>query len=976
MPTRDSDPISQARTRGPRRRTVGLLLDHFGCNAGSYQGALRDAFELACADRGYDVVMAIGRALESPSPSAQACNSVYQLMGPDVVDGLVLIAGGLSTFGGAGALERLCRRYRGMPLCSFGVDVVGIPSVVADNGQGMDELVEHIVGHHACRRVAFIGGPENNPDAMLRLESYHRVLSRHGIELAPTLVERGTFTVGSGELAMRRLLERGQPIDAVIAANDGMALGAIEVLKEHGIRVPRDLLVTGVDDSEMGRLAEPSLTSIRQPLEAMADAALTLLERQLAGESVPARTRVGLEVLARASCGCVPGRALRPSQPASAPHGSQPFPRATRRPGSQARRASLAGGDAAQILPMLEEHVARAPLGREVAFVHELLEDLYEVDSELREREGATSAVHQTLQPAFDYLRATQLRFHVQRARQIEEYFHKIAYLGELLAVALDRDMLRELLEKHLGYLGLRSVSVLLYPEEEAAGELTPFLSWAAEPGARVDVDPARGRLLPTPPPGAEPRRFIYLPLVSDEKTWGFLAIEPGPKIVDHERLATSISIPLNNILLHKELVTKTALHERSLQERQATAERLKSLGVLAGGVAHDLNNVLGPLLALPDVMLKELDRLALDSAAAGELRADLFAMRAATLRASRTIKDLVTLSRKRRAVRSPVDLNRVVADCVLGAESPYAREGLPPRVALHAEALMLEGSEPHLARAVVNLVQNAVEACGGTTGVSVSTRRITTVAARTGYETIEPGDYAELRVSDRGPGIRREILGRIFEPYFSQKPLSESSGSGLGLALVHGIVKEHEGFIDVESSEEEGTTFTLYLPLTRAARRESVPPLAATGGNASVLVIDDDPLQLRTARRVLTNLGYPTTTLSSGRAALDLLERASASAAKNDPSPYDLIIADVALGEDKDGLQVCERIRELFPRQRLLIASGHASPERGAAAAFTIAWLAKPYSADELGRAVAQALALESPASTLSEESEDAAQR
>jgi CheY-like chemotaxis protein len=231
------------------------------------------------------------------------------------------------------------------------------------------------------------------------------------------------------------------------------------------------------------------------------------------------------------------------------------------------------------------------------------------------------------------------------------------------------------------------------------------------------------------------------------------------------------------------------------------------------------------------------------------------------------------------------------------------------------------------------------------------------------GYETVEPGDYAMLVVSDTGSGIPANDIGRIFEPFFSSKKLGEDSGSGLGLAIVHGVVKEHGGFINVESTEGQGTTFTLYFPAIEAAPVVPVKEVQPHRGRAKVLVVDDEPVQLRTARRILSVLGYDVDTWRSGDEAYRLFADARQRALQEGlppetASPYELVILDMMLGEKRDGLELLQAIHQLFPSQKAIIVSGHASTERTAAAvSHAVLWLAKPYTSGALSRAVEDVL-------------------
>jgi two-component system cell cycle sensor histidine kinase/response regulator CckA len=207
--------------------------------------------------------------------------------------------------------------------------------------------------------------------------------------------------------------------------------------------------------------------------------------------------------------------------------------------------------------------------------------------------------------------------------------------------------------------------------------------------------------------------------------------------------------------------------------------------------------------------------------------------------------------------------------------------------------------------------------------------------------------------VSDDGCGIEPHELGQIFEPFFTKKRAQDTSGSGLGLAIVHGVVKEHQGFIDVISTPEVGTTISVFLPLAegeeQAPRRSSAPR-----GSARILIVDDEPVQLRTGRRVLVRLGYEVEVVDSGRRAYELFSHALSSGQR----PYDLVIMDMLLGEALDGLEVIEQIQRLFPAQKAIVVSGHAPTERAELAVRKgLTWLGKPYGMETLAQAVQQVL-------------------
>jgi signal transduction histidine kinase/ActR/RegA family two-component response regulator len=471
------------------------------------------------------------------------------------------------------------------------------------------------------------------------------------------------------------------------------------------------------------------------------------------------------------------------------------------------------------------------------------------------------------------------------------------------------------------------------------------------------NVEYAASRLLP---PGAltddTRESFLVLPLAFEDQLLGIIAFNYSDGINAYAAFRNEIAAALKSIRLREELVQTSMLHERSVQERLAATRRMEALSVLAGGVAHDLNNALGPLVALPDVILAQLRETPVGGESARDLRADIEAIKVASLRAAQTIKDLLALGRQGRMAKENLDINRVIKSCCANSTLRFVEEGrsrINMITDLNPTPLVVRGSESQLARAVDNLIRNAVEAVGGNGEVVVKSAKVDVLEPRAGYETVPAGRYATLSVSDDGCGIEPHELGQVFEPFFTKKRAGETSGSGLGLAIVHGVVKEHDGFIDIASTPGVGTTISLYLPAVDGMElRERVLP--APGGSARILIVDDEPIQLRTGRRVLVRLGYQVEIMDSGLRAYELFSRAAGSG----QSPFDLIIIDMLLGEMLDGLQVIEQIQRLFPAQKVIVVSGHAPTERAELAVKRgLTWLEKPYDMESLAQTVERVL-------------------
>jgi PAS domain S-box-containing protein len=257
-----------------------------------------------------------------------------------------------------------------------------------------------------------------------------------------------------------------------------------------------------------------------------------------------------------------------------------------------------------------------------------------------------------------------------------------------------------------------------------------------------------------------------------------------------------------------------TALREaesekKALEARLQRAEKMEAIGSLAGGVAHDLNNILPSLISFPDAILMDLPE---DS----PLRKPVLSIKRAGERAAAIAQDLLTFARRAVPVKAPVNLNEVVGEYLESPEASKLQSDFPKvQISKNLDPALpvILGSPVHLAKTVMNLVLNAAEAIPEEGKVIVSTENAQLKDGIKGFEMIEPGEYVLLSVSDTGVGISTKDMEKIFEPFYTKKAMGRS-GSGLGMAIVWGTVKDHRGYVDVKSEEGKGTTFDLYFPV------------------------------------------------------------------------------------------------------------------------------------------------------------------
>jgi DNA-binding LacI/PurR family transcriptional regulator/signal transduction histidine kinase len=972
-----AEPVTRAR----RTRTrIAVLIDNIDHVSGGYEPQLRAAFDASCRERDIDLVIVVGRAFDHPESATAAQNHVYELLDRTSCDGVIFLSSGLAAFTGPERIAGVHTRLSPRAACSIGMEVPGVTSVLVDNRPGMDALLEHVIVTHGRRKLAFVAGTPKNPDGEVRFAAYRDALARHGIAYDPRLVVWGNFHTPTAARAASDLLDRQIPFDALISANDAMALAAMDALKTYGLRVPHDVVVTGFDDLVHARLASPPLTTVRQPLERMGVEAVRLIMEQLAGKEVPTTVTLPVEFVSRESCGCSTrwmGRA--PSGPYPVVDQAAPVPLASR---ERARLMEDVARESLEPLGPRATWIARLIEALEVELsgrAGEFLNVLEEVVDWVGDRHDGFEKLQRAVEAIRAGLRRPDLaplwlaaraaidagtaRAHARQRLEVDVVFQDVMRSGERLSTAsLDPSRLTEVIAEEVVAMRHRNAVVSVYGSE--SGTLAPLI-WLHD--GRVEVPRATEFAtseLVLPEACDRRRTWFVHALTFQTEQLGVAAFELGSGSVTVEMLRGQISTALKTAALHREIVHTTALHERSVQERLATAERMASLSVLAGGVAHDLNNSLGPLVMLPDVILGQLEELRsgrLDDDK--DLVLDINTIKSSATRAAQTIKDLLMIGRPGATAKEPLDLNEAVAHCISAEPLRFLKNGrseVTVKLELDRGPLTFMASEPHVVRALTNLVRNAAEAIVGSGEIRVSTASVRLAQPVVSQEAIPAGDYVVVRVADTGQGIPPDDIIRIFQPFFSRKTRSDESGSGLGLAIVHGVVKEHGGFVSVESRVGQGTVFTLYFRRVRAplgAEREITPTM---GGSARILVVDDEPAQLHSARRLLCQLGYRVDTLASGEAAFRIFSDARRAANAGVPrtgTPYDLVILDYALNEAHNGLETLERIRTLYPRQRGIMVSGHGRAEHEGRALARVPWLPKPYSADALAGIVRRTL-------------------
>ena len=379
------------------------------------------------------------------------------------------------------------------------------------------------------------------------------------------------------------------------------------------------------------------------------------------------------------------------------------------------------------------------------------------------------------------------------------------------------------------------------------------------------------------------------------------------------------------------------------LEEKLQNARKMEAIGTLAGGVAHDLNNILSGIVSYPELILLQLPK---DSPLIKPIKTILQSGE----KAAAIVQDLLTLARRGTEIFEVVDLNTIVNEYLQSPEYSRIRAQHPmviDCVNLADDLFNIEGSSVHLSKTIMNLVLNAAEAMpnGGKIHISTENRYIDTEFQ--GHEDIAEGDYVVLTIADEGSGIASDDMNRIFEPFYTKKELGHS-GTGLGMSVVWGTIKDHKGYIDLKSTIGEGTTFDIFFPATRKERQDandSIDIELLYGNNETILVIDDVETQRVIATSILTQLGYSVNHVSSGEEALRYLKA----------TPADLLVLDMIMPNGLNGLETYKRVLEFNPKQKAIITSGFSETDLvvQTQAMGAGVYVKKPYTIEKIGAAV-----------------------
>jgi sigma-B regulation protein RsbU (phosphoserine phosphatase) len=588
-------PAPAARRPDGSRPSVAVLVDRLGTYQATVLAGVADSARL----RDVDLAVFVGGSLGGD----ETRNFVFDLCRPETVDGAVLLAGTLGNALGPGSVDALCARLAPLPMATLTLGPRHVPRLMLNQELGMREVITHLIDVHGHRRLAFVRGPALNDDAQRRYAIYRAVLAERGIPLDPSLVCDGNFRIAAGAAAVEELVDRRRaPFDALIAANDYMALGVLEALEERNISVPADVAVVGFDDVEEARYSSPPLTTVRQPLYQQGEAALDRVLVQREGGAVQLESTAATELVVRRSCGCVNDLAQGGQDLARAVHGAD---------------TALPAGWDSQIVDAFQAELRGAGTGLFGAAINRLLASVSTAGDDIGAWQRFISALRQRLLPglipdprrwerAEDVWHGARIliadlaeRAQAQHRIHAERLAHALTASGAALLATQQVGALTGAIARQLPELDIPAAWMALRtPERDGPPMAELVLAHDVQRGGSPAA-PAIGTKLPAwqlaPAilgPLGRRASLVVEPLSFHERVFGYLALEIGPREgVVYESLAEQVSSALEGARLGARLL------EEATRRQVAERERLEKEMEIAARIQ---TSILPRALAVP----------------------------------------------------------------------------------------------------------------------------------------------------------------------------------------------------------------------------------------------------------------------------------------------------------------------------------------------------------------------------------------
>ena len=395
--------------------------------------------------------------------------------------------------------------------------------------------------------------------------------------------------------------------------------------------------------------------------------------------------------------------------------------------------------------------------------------------------------------------------------------------------------------------------------------------------------------------------------------------------------------------IINSSIIERDVTHEAILEQHLRQQQKMEALGTLAGGIAHDFNNILMPIMINTELSLY-------DTPEASPINQYLKTVLQAAQRGQELVKQIIAFSRQKEQERSPIRITPVIKETLKFLRASLSQD-IEIRENFNVESGMITADPTQIHQVLMNLCSNAVHAMrekGGVLEVSLADVEVD-AHTLTKHLDLKPGPYLKLTVSDTGQGMDQELIKRIFDPFFTTKKPGE--GTGMGLAVVHGIVKRHEGAIITYSEPGKGSTFNVFFPRIQGDLEQGTVKLEAIPmGKERILFVDDEEVQCRSGQHLLGRLGYTVITTTDSLEALEIF--------RAQPDAFNLVITDQSMPRLM-GIQLAEKLMHIRPDIPIILCTGFSEVVDGkeAKAMGIQEFMMKPFSARQLAETIRRIL-------------------
>lgn len=797
--------------------------------------------DAACRDAGVNLICYPGRLVGSPIEFEAQRNVIYQMIDPQMVDGLIMM-GGLNAWLDKSETYAFLNQFSPLPIVTTGIVLDGIPGVTVDNYHGMYNVITHLVTVHNRRRIAFIRGQANHQEAYDRYQAYLDVLKEYQIPFDPDLVYQGDFKESGGVSGVKILLdERKVSFNALVAASDNMAIGALKTLKACGLRVPADVAIAGLNGEDQGLVINPPLTTAPLHFYEQGYQAATMVLSLIEGKEVPAKVLLPTRLVIRQSCGCSDPLVTHAK---AIPHTEKldSFTEEIRllyrlifgdeelqlqfpddEPVQQAFPVLLKlflsesqGKSEGEFLTLFEETLVKSANSND-AFPrwHEIISILRQFSISQLSDTKSRLRIENLIQQARVVIGESARRHNAYQLLEADSKLHILGEISQIMSVATSIVELKQALERSLVMLNIPRCYLFLYENPEAPEDLARMI-FAFDGQKQIDFD-EDNIVIPTQQlipfiflSGEKQHRLVVEPIYFREDQLGYAIFEADPKEeAIYEILGGQISASLKRTILTERNIR---LYDEALEARKAAeqADLLKSR--FLSMVSHELRTPLALIVGTIEMMLQE-QQSDNQPPLPDNYREDMDVIYTSSKHLSWLIGDVLDLASNQagelRLTQETLDLPALFDEIAILGKSLARDKGLEWRERIPTNLPPVWGDRTRLRQVIINLITNAIK------------------FTESGYVSLVVNmvkNKINVEVSDTGMGIPLEDQLIIFDEFRrSERSVARGYGGiGLGLAITRRLIELHGGEIGVRSSgmDNNGSTFFFTLPVIEDSPR------------------------------------------------------------------------------------------------------------------------------------------------------------